>query len=723
MLFRLASFPPAAAALAVLLFAGSACRSSSTNVTAPTSDKCAVALSGTGLTVPGEGGTGSITITTERECAWTAASQAAWIALTPPTSGQGPGSVAFTVGENPATSVRRGMVSVGSRQVEVQQAAAPCRYAVDPVSQSVDAGGGTARYEVRAQAGCTWTAQVSAPWTTIVSGATGSGDGAVVIGVSANTGALRTATVTIAGQSVTLAQGAGTACAFGVTLSTSSLDAGGGTGTATVTTSPGCQWTASSSQPWLAIVAPAGGTGPGTIAFSAGPNPGAARTATLVVAGQSFSVTQESAQSACRFDVSPGSRNVSASGGNGDFDVSTSGGCSWTASSNASWLRITSGASGTGSGRVSFAADPNGATPRSGTLSIAGVTVTVVQAASSCSFTVSPQSIAVPSGGGPSSVTVTADPGCEWSATSQASWLSITGGASGSGSGTVTFSIAPNTGGAREGTLTVAGRTVTISQAGVACSYSLSPTSFAAGAAGGPSSVAVNAPAGCTWTAASNDGWLTITGGASGSGAGTVSFAVAANTGAARTGTLTVAGHSFVVTQAAGTAACDYVLAPPSQPVQAGGGDVSTRVVTGSTCPWTAVSNVPWIAVTAGASGTGDGNVTMRVSALTGPGDREGTVTIAGRPFTVRQQGCLYTVEGPRDTVPVAGGRVTVRIITTATCQWTASSAVNWLQIDLADLTGSGPGDVDVTVSPNTTGAARSGTLTVAGQTITIQQQ
>ena len=51
---------------------------------------------------------------------------------------------------------------------------------------------------------------------------------------------------------------------------------------------------------------------------------------------------------------------------------------------------------------------------------------------------------------------------------------------------------------------------------------------------GGPGSVSVTASGGCAWMAVSNVPWITITGGASGSGAGNVQFTVDANaTGAA----------------------------------------------------------------------------------------------------------------------------------------------------------------------------------------------
>jgi hypothetical protein len=62
-------------------------------------------------------------------------------------------------------------------------------------------------------------------------------------------------------------------------------------------------------------------------------------------------------------------------------------------------------------------------------------------------------------------------------------------------------------------------------------------------------------------------------------------------------------------------------------------------VTAGGGCTWTAVSNAPsWIHVTSGASGAGNGTVGYSVDAYTGkPKNRKGTLTIAGRTFTVKQ--------------------------------------------------------------------------------------
>jgi BACON domain-containing protein len=85
------------------------------------------------------------------------------------------------------------------------------------------------------------------------------------------------------------------------------------------------------------------------------------------------------------------------------------------------------------------------------------------------------------------------------------------------------------------------------------CSFSLSPSSQSFDSAGGTGTAAIQASStSCSWTATSNDTWISITSAISGTGNGTVVFQVQPNmTRLARTGTLTIAGQTFTVNQGA----------------------------------------------------------------------------------------------------------------------------------------------------------------------------
>jgi hypothetical protein len=170
--------------------------------------------------------------------------------------------------------------------------------------------------------------------------------------------------------------------------------------------------------------------------------------------------------STCSFGLSSASQNVVAAGGSGSTTVTTGSSCAWSVVSNTNWITVSGGSSRTGSGAVNFTIAANTSTnPRTGTLSIAGQTFTVSQAGA-CNFTVSPTSLDVPGNGGPGSATVTTTSTCGWSVKSNASWITVSGGSSRTGSSTMDFTVAPNTGtGSRTGTLTIADKTLNVTEA------------------------------------------------------------------------------------------------------------------------------------------------------------------------------------------------------------------------------------------------------------------
>ncbi len=82
------------------------------------------------------------------------------------------------------------------------------------------------------------------------------------------------------------------------------------------------------------------------------------------------------------------------------------------------------------------------------------------------------------------------------------------------------------------------------------CTFALSSTSQNFGANGGAANVGLTTQSACGWSAISNSTWITITSGGSGAGNGTVNYSVAPNpAGAARTGSMTIDGLTFNVTQ------------------------------------------------------------------------------------------------------------------------------------------------------------------------------
>jgi BACON domain-containing protein/all-beta uncharacterized protein len=589
-----------------------------------------------------------------------------------------------------------------------------CAVAVDVPGSTVPASGGGGTINIQTERECQWAAQPEVAWLSITAGSSGQGPGAVQFSVAANADpTTRTGGVMVNGQRAQVSQAAGE-CRFELSSNATSLPQSGGSGSVDVRASSAlCTWTAASDVSWISINSNANGKGSAAVTFTVAATTGPPRTGTLTIAGQHFSVTQSEG---CNYTVTPSTDSVGASGGTRTVSITSSAGCPWTAASNADWITVTSGANGTGSGTVTLNVASLNGPSRSGTVTVAGQMVTITQG-DGCTFAISPDSQSVASSGGTGSVTVTAGAGCAWTATSGQSWITITSGANGNGNGAVNFTVASTDGPGRSGTMTIAGHTFTVNQ-GQGCSFSLATTSASAPAGGASGSFDVKTAGGCGWAANSNANWLSITAGATGSGDGTVRYTAAANTGPQRTGTITAGGQTFTVNQAAG---CSYSISPASQNVASGGSTVSVAVTAPGGCSWTSVSNAPWITISSGSSGSGNGTVQLSVAA-NGDAERRGTVTIAGQTYTVIQgSGCAFSLSPTSQTVPAAGGAASFAVNTSLSCAWTAVASAGWISIT-SGASGNGPGTVQFSAAQNS-GAARSGTITAAGQTFTVSQE
>jgi Putative binding domain, N-terminal len=419
------------------------------------------------------------------------------------------------------------------------------------------------------------------------------------------------------------------------------IDASGGRATLAVSTQPECAWTASSSATWITGVAPGSGQGARDVEFQVAPNPDTViREGEIAVNDSRVRVAQ---RAACRYVLTPATQSVGASGGESSVTVAAGPECAWTATTDVGWIALSQPVSGTGNGTITFSAAANGTNERVGNIIVAGQRATVTQPALApvCTYSISPASQNISGAGGPGTpISVSTQNDCRWTARSNDAWITVTSDSNGIGNGSATFSVAANTGAARTGTLTVASRTFTVSQAAAApaaCNYSIGPTSVNAAAGSATGTVNVTTTSACTWTATSNAPWITVTGGASGSGNGAVAYSIAANTGAARSGTVTIAGQAFTVNQAAAAQSCSYMLSPGTQQIDATGGVATVNVNATSGCAWTTTSSAAWLVITSGASGSGNGTVNAIVLPNTG-GQRSATLTIVGQTATATVQ-------------------------------------------------------------------------------------
>ena len=496
--------------------------------------------------------------------------------------------------------------------------------------------GGTGSVAVSAARECAWSASVEGQWLTIKNGATGQGEGAVEFTAAANPDpAIRRGAIVLNDSRVEVMQAAAE-CTY--TLSESSRNFGqtGGQGAFDVRASSSlCTWSVQSDSPWIQLRSGTSGKGTVAVEFEIAPGTGVSRSGTITAAGLRFSVTQTAG---CTYTVDPISHTVPSGGGQVTINVATAPACPWTATAQNPWITLATPPSASGSGVATFNVAAT-TSSRAGSIVVAGQTVAISQGALACSYTISPESASIPSGGGSGRVTVSTAAGCAWSASSTASWLEIVGGSSGSGSGEVAYQAAPSTS-TRSAALTIAGRTFTVNQS-AGCSFSIAPEQLSVAAPGGTSTVNVTAQSGCAWSMSSSVPWITLRSNGPENGAGAVQVTVAVNTGAARVGTAIIAGRTVTVSQAAAPVSsppCSYKVGPLEVKANDDGALRRVEIETADGCAWTASSNTSWIRLGLTTSGTGNGEVFLIISGNDGP-ERTGTVTVAGQTVTVTQKG------------------------------------------------------------------------------------
>ncbi len=176
-------------------------------------------------------------------------------------------------------------------------------------------------------------------------------------------------------------------------------------------------------------------------------------------------------------------------------------------------------------------------------------------------------------------------------------------------------------------------------------------------------------------------------------------------------------------------AAADMALttfSPQSGAFGAAGSEGSLNISAPAGVNWTAATSDSWITIIDG-SGTGTATLHFIVRDNPNAGFRIGTITVAARAFTVRQEGfgqgsCSYELTPMFQAFSAAGGAANTTVATTAGCAWAATSNVNWITIT-SDNGGIGTGALTYTVGVNSTGASRKGTISISGTTFSVKQK
>jgi uncharacterized protein (TIGR03437 family) len=618
---------------------------------------CGYSITPSQANFPAAGGNDQVTITASPQgCSSprTATSAVNWITISFGATGNGSGTVGYSVQANNFTVERTGSMTIAGRTFTVNQAAGSCTFTLSPASSTIPTSGGSSGFNITASnQACSWTAVNNNPeFISFTSGDSGTGNGRIDYTVGANAlTTSRTGSISVGASSHNVTQTAG--CRVTATPTGANYGGSGGTGSFQVATAgSGCSWTATPNHDFITITSGGSGTSSGTVNYAVAPNVTASdRVGSISVNDFGFTIFQSAN---CTYTFSSNLISLPAVGGSGSFSVTST--CPWTAQTSGDWILINP-STGTGNGSIGFTVAGNTSSqPRSGTISIGSTTYRINQEGVACSVQINPSAVPVPNTGGSYNIAVEAPSGCDWGASTVASFISIA-----KADGAFTFTVMPNSDPqVRKATITVADKSVAVTQDAAVCDYKLTPNRAAFGSSGGSGSFAIATT--CGWTAQSQASWILVPESSSaGSGDGTVNFNVARLTGTeARTGSIRVGPATFTITQS--TSPCAINVAPSDLSIPGAGGRSVIRVTGGSSCRWTPSADSDWLSIASWSSINGTGVVNLLAAPNPAIDPRETQVRISApgvetQSVTIIQTGLVPIIRSISNSIShIEGG-------------------------------------------------------------------
>ena len=656
---------------------------------------------------------------------WSVTESLSWVTVSPP-NGTSNNSINVFVLENPGIA-RSGAITLTAAcgtviTITVNQSA-PC--VLTSSTSSLEFSESAGNQTVNISSYSSWSVSESLPWVTVTP-LSGLNDGTVTVSVTENPGITRSGTITLSaacGATVIITVNQGSPCLL--TPSTSSLDFSASDGNQTVNISSYASWTTSESLSWITVTPPSG-LNDGSIIVSAIANTGPARSGTIIITaacGATATITVNQA-APCMLTVSASTLNFSSSAGNQTVSISSYS--SWTVSESLSWVTVTP-PSGSNNGLINVNVIANPGNARSGIITLSAacgtsVTISINQGTSGCALTSSSNTLIFSASAGNQTVNITSN--SSWVVSESLSWVTVTP-PSASNNSSISVAVLSNPGAARSGTISLiaaCGTTITISvnQNAITCSLSASTNNLYYPATSGDQTVVITSNS--NWTVSESLPWVAITP-ISGSNSGSFKVYVIANSGAARSGSVTVTAAcgttvTIFVTQ---SGPCTLTASSAILNFPATAGNQNVNISSNST--WSVSESLSWVTVTP-TSGSNNSSINVNATANTGSA-RTGIITLTAAcgttvSITVNQNsgGCLLTTSANMLNFSAATGFQTVSIASNST--WSVSESLPWVVI--APTSGSDNGSFKVYVVANS-GAARFGTITVTaacGTTITI---
>lgn len=322
-------------------------------------------------------------------------------------------------------------------------------------------------------------------------------------------------------------------------------------------------------------------------------------------------------------------------------------------------------------------------------------------------ITIDPASRTFDKSGGANSVLTGGDG--TWTASADVSWITISPRTSGSAGESCVYIVNSNfSADTRVGHITVGGKTHTVTQTGYPASLSETSANFTK--TGGTGTVNITVDNNISWTAKSNDSWITLVN-SSGYGAGTITYEVAPYTTSvvARSGSITIGGISFVVVQTGP----QVTITPVERELTYEATVLLIPVNALNVTTWMPKSNAAWITLVDAGSCLGDGTITLAISKNEGWIPRTGTVTVGDAVLTISQSQSPtfnFAIDPVNATANPKGAYGKVNVIAPSDSPWVAESRASWITLSSGEE-GAGNGTVGYVASANPTTSERTGQI------------
>ena len=502
-------------------------------------------------------------------------------------------------------------------------------------------------------------------------------------------------------------------------------EAEGGPGTVGVTSGNGCGWVATTHYDWIKINTPTG-ISSGNVEFTLTPNnTGRSRIGAMLISGQSFLLEQAATGGTCLSSpITPGqpvkgSLDVTDCLSTYDVDAyatdrysfnatvgqqlrvdvnptTTAGVRVYLLDANNRLLQRSTGSFPTGNGFFTVPATGRynleiATTAFSGSVPY---TATMSLVAAGCSYTATAVSNYFEALGGEGSIDLTAGNDCLWDVSTAAPWLTLAA-TSGSGTGHVNFTVAPNTSTAsRSGLINIGGQVLTINQAGTGGTCGEQPliagqtvngrltNSDCRGHLSGPTSFPLYAD---RYSFSGLEGQQIFLGLRAAISTPTMYLTDATGkiitshfrqipstsgyfrlpaTGVYFVEVVSSSQQDYALNFVLVPGGCSIAIAPAIATVEPTGGNGNFKIIAGQNCPWSMADLPAWVTLSGSPGGSGSSTVNFTAAPNTTTARRRATLLIGGQSFAIEQPG----VGGTCGTLPLTAGQTVKGTLGGADC-------------------------------------------------------